>query len=89
MNLDQTLHVLFRSATARRYTSPDGLALSYDPASGLFRAGRVDRPPSATEIATLRRAARSSGVLLPTTPAINHMRAADGRTWHFAEWKRT
>ncbi len=86
MTLDQTLHALFTSTLPRRYTSPEGLALSYNPTSGLFRAGRIDHPPSATEIAAVRRAATHLNVSLSTTPVIRHMLAADGRTWYFAEW---
>ncbi len=86
MNLDQTLHTLFTSSVPRMFTSPDGLALSYNPASRQFRAGRVDHVPSATELVALRRTARNAGVVLNTSPAIHHMRATDGRTWHFAVW---
>ncbi len=87
MTLEQTLVCLFESSAPRKYTLPQGLALSFDPRAGTFRAGRIDRPPSATELAALRRDAKRAGVSLATTPTERRMRAADGRTWHFAEWK--
>jgi hypothetical protein len=87
MTLEQTLVYLFESSTPRRYTSPQGLALSFDPRAGTFRAGRIDHPPSAAELASLRRDARRAGVSLTASHAASKMHAADGRTWHFAEWK--
>lgn len=62
-----------------------GLYIGYSPVTHMFRIARTTTYPSATEIATVVRAAKDAGVMLDTNP--NQITLQNKTTWFIAEWK--
>lgn len=82
--LTPVLRDLFSSTEQKTTRLQHGLALAIKP-NKMFRAGRIGKYPSATEIKTLVREAHKIGVNLHQAPKLFTMET-NNAVWCVAEW---